>query len=329
MMLAADFLKPTKRQRSIKKMIATMTLNPCIDRTVFVRALQVGGHNVSHGVQIDPAGKGINVSIALKQWGLDTLCLGFHFTQGGRALTDRLHQAGVPFLFEEVPGPMRVNLKITDEISGQMTEINEPGSPVSGEAVEALMQKLREQLPRIDMLVLSGSAPASVPAGIYADMIRLARDQRIKTVLDTSGPLLRPGLAARPWLIKPNQLELETLLGQKITSVKQAAHMARELTRGGIEIVCVSLGSRGAVLAAGEEAWFSPCADIPVRGRQGAGDAMVAGLCMAAMEQLSPADMLRCAAAAAHASLLLPGTQMCTREGLLQMLPGIQVRAAL
>jgi len=302
-------------------MITTVTLNPCIDRTVYVDTLKVGDHNVSSGFQTDASGKGINTSMLLKQLGYDTLCLGFAFSNGGDALRDKLDAAGISYILEDVDGELRMNLKITELSRGRMTEINEKGSPVPDAAVSAVLEKLRAHVPHTDILVVSGSAPANVPADVYASMIRIAKSAGKKTVLDASDALLREGLKAKPWLIKPNKLELETLLGAKITSVERAAEMARDLARSGVELVCVSLGGKGAVLASEEEAWFSPCVDIPIRGVQGAGDSMVAGLCIAALEGLSLPDMLRYAVAAAHGSLIMPGTQMCTKDGFERMLP--------
>ena len=57
-------------------MILTVTLNPCIDRTVYLDRLTVGSYNRVQSTRSDPAGKGLNVSIVLKNLNEDTLCTG-------------------------------------------------------------------------------------------------------------------------------------------------------------------------------------------------------------------------------------------------------------
>ena len=51
-------------------MILTVTMNPCIDKTVYLDELEVGAYNRVKNTRIDVAGKGLNVSTVLNH-----LCL--------------------------------------------------------------------------------------------------------------------------------------------------------------------------------------------------------------------------------------------------------------
>ena len=177
-----------------------------------------------------------------------------------------------------------------------------------------MLDLLRILLPDTELLVVSGSVPPGIRPTIYAEMIALARAAGVRTVLDASGELLRQGLAARPWLVKPNRLEMETLLGRPLPDLAAAGEAARSLLGNGTEVVCLSLGGDGALLADTDGTWFCGNLDIPVLGVQGAGDSMVAGLCAAHRQGLSGAEMLQWGVAAAHASLILPGTELCRAE---------------
>ena len=144
--------------------------------------------------------------------------------------------------------------------------------------------------------------------------------------MDAEGDLLREGLKAKPYLIKPNLFELETVLDEKITSPYEAAKAAKRLLDDGIKIVCVSLGSDGAVILDTDEAYYAPGLKVKVRGTTGAGDSMLAGLCLAHEEGLGLEDMLRYGIAASTASVMKEGTLLCTKEEFDGMLPKVRIK---
>ena len=108
-------------------MITTVTLNPCIDRTVYVDTLTVGGHHRAQQSLSQVGGKGLNVSTVLAHLGVDTLCTGLNYTGDAAVIPSMLERQQIPGRFLEVPGRLRVNLKLTER-SGRMTEINEQGT---------------------------------------------------------------------------------------------------------------------------------------------------------------------------------------------------------
>ncbi len=310
-------------------MITAITLNPCIDRTVWLEKFEQGAHNRAVSTHCDVSGKGINVNIVLQHLGIETSCLSLLHSDGGAAVQELMDSLNIPFVGVKVPGSLRINLKLTETGNGRMTEINEGGSAVDEHTTGRVMRGLDELLPHTDILVASGSVPPGFPDDIYANMVERAREHNVRTLLDCADLLLRKGLASRPWAVKPNKYELERLSGRTIGSLEQAASLSGELSSAGVEIVCLSLGKDGAMLTAQNETWFSPGLDIEVRGVQGAGDSMVAGLCAAAVRGLGLPDMLKYGVAAAHASLLREGTLLCERECFEQLLGEITVQKIL
>ncbi len=306
-------------------MITTVTLNPCTDRTVELKNLTLGEYNLVDTARSDVSGKGINVSVVLHNLGIPTKALFLDYEKGGGTLKDFLNEKEIPFSAVSASGEMRMNLKLTDTAQGVLTEVNERGAPVDERTLNALLTELSGLLKETDILVVTGSVPPGIPEDIYGIMIRMAENAHVKTVLDASGELFRKGITAHPWLVKPNQFELETYFREKTTSPRQAILMAKKLLSDGAETVCLSLGKEGAALISREESWYSPGIEITPQGFQGAGDSLVAGLCAAYLKGYPMKEQLRWAVAAAHASLILSGTQLCRRQDFEIMLKKIPV----
>lgn len=306
-------------------MVLTVTLNPCIDRTVKVEGFAAGGTNRVLASRCDVGGKGINVSIALKNLGEDTRCLGLNFKQNGTLLPDILKNRGIGCDFVEADGVLRTNIKIFDIRTGEMSELNEKGSKIGPDVLGAFESILERSLPKASLLILDGSVPPGVPATYYRTLMKRAAWHGVRTVLDARGELLMEGIREHPCLIKPNREELEEAAGEHIASRRDAVRAARRLIGLGAGMVCASLGRDGALLITAEEAYFSAGADVPVRGLQGAGDSLVAGMSYAMVRSLPPPEILRHGVAAAHGSLIREGTQLCTRGDFIKMLPRISV----
>ena len=306
-------------------MVTAVTLNPCVDHTLMVSALVPGGHHETVRTHEDISGKGINVNKVLRHLGVETKAVGFDYVGSGSRLRDCLRDCGIPFESIPTEGRLRINTKIFDMARSEMTEINSKGSPVSQTDVERLTEVFTEALADTGILVLDGSVPPGVPDTIYRTMTQLAHARKIPVILDASGTLMKKGLEARPEVIKPNREEAEQLLGRSVRSLQDAVSACRAFLDLGIGAVCLSLGKEGALYGTPEGTWFSPGLDIEVKSLQGAGDSMVAGICVGMMKGLSGADILRSAAAAAHGSILLEGTELCSAEDYNRLMKCIQV----
>ncbi|MBQ9098736.1 MAG: 1-phosphofructokinase family hexose kinase [Clostridia bacterium] len=294
-------------------MIATVTANPCVDKTVTVPAFDLYRMNRVRVISTDLSGKGINVSKVLRALGAETLCTGFDFCEGDVSpLATDLERDGIAHDLIRVPGALRVCTKIFDESRKHTIEVNERGKAVTSHDGERLLAKIVEVAKRSDFLTLSGSLPQGLDNAFYARCMQqlrlLAPDCRI--VVDGEGELLRMALDAAPYLIKPNIHEFESTFACKIDRISQLDQTVQELFgRYGVEMICVSLGEKGAYLATRGEAYVADPVQVEVRSLQGAGDSMVAGICMAAQQGMAPADMLRFGVAAAGATISTAGTR--------------------
>lgn len=207
-------------------MIYTVTFNPSLDYIVAVDDFRTGRTNRTVSEQLLPGGKGINVSIVLKNLSTPSVALGFQAGFVGEELMKRLDELGITHDFIRLPkGNSRINVKLTS-IEG--TEINGMGPDIGPEAVLELFERL-DRLQAGDVLVLAGSIPASLSASIYKDMMVRLEKRGILVVVDASGPLLRNVLEQHPFLIKPNHHELGELFGVTLSDREAVIHYARKL----------------------------------------------------------------------------------------------------
>lgn len=280
-------------------MIYTITLNPSLDYFVTVEHFELGRTNRTVSEQILPGGKGLNVSVMLKNLGMDSTALGFTAGFAGKEIIRRIEEQGIHnglTWLEE--GNSRINVKIKN-VEG--TEINGIGPAIPGEELDKLLAHVC-QLKSGDFLVIAGSIPASVPNNIYVKLMEAA-GKGVEVIVDAAGSLLRQVLPYKPFLIKPNHHELGDLFGVEIKERSEAIPYAKKLQEEGARNVLVSLAGKGAVLVAEDGCIFEM--DAPkgqVKNAVGAGDSMVAGFLTGWLEEKSYEFAFRMGVCAGSAS---------------------------
>ncbi|MDO4490028.1 MAG: 1-phosphofructokinase [Lachnospiraceae bacterium] len=256
-------------------MLYTVTFNPSLDYIVGVENFRLGRTNRTAEELILPGGKGINVSIVLKNLGFETTALGFTAGFVGEEIKRRVEELGIISHFIDVEeGVSRINVKLKS-IEG--TEINGMGPKISEEKVEQLMQQL-ETLTSEDCLFLSGSIPPSMPDDMYSRIMKRFQDKGCRIVVDAAKDLLLNVLAYHPFLIKPNNHELEEIFGVELNTRESVIEYGRKLQQMGAVNVLISMAGDGAVLIAEDgEVYSSPAPEGTVVNAVGAGDSMAAG----------------------------------------------------
>lgn len=261
--------------RKEDKVIYTVTFNPSIDYIVSVDDFTLGMTNRTSSEMMFAGGKGINVSIVLKNLGFNNTALGFIAGFTGDEISTRLKESGINTDFIKVEnGISRINLKLKS-IDG--TEINGMGPDITKENVEKLKSKI-EHLKDGDVLVLAGSIPSCIPDDIYRNIMKMLEGKRVMVVVDATSSLLMNVLEYKPFLIKPNQHELGDIFGVTFKTREEVIPYARRLKDMGAVNVLISMGGKGAVLVADDNRVYM--ADAPhgtLKNSVGAGDSMVAG----------------------------------------------------
>lgn len=308
-----------------KSMIGTITLNPCIDKTLTINGFTFGGMNRVQEKRSDISGKGVNVSIVLSQIGYKVKTVGISYECSIEILREGLRDIGVEYEGTIVPGVMRENMKIYDVESNLTTEFNQKGDYVSRQQLEVFTRYLWGVLDELDILVVTGSVPQGVPNNYYYRLIRMAKEKNVTCILDAEGGIMLEGIAAGPYLIKPNLYEFKTAFGLKTNNMKEILFICRSIIKQGVKMVCLSMGCEGAIIVDSKEAYICNPTPTNVKSTQGAGDSLVAGICIAIEEKLDMKEMLRCGVAAAQGSLIREGTQLCRKEEFLDFKDLIKV----
>lgn len=258
-------------------MIYTVTFNPSLDYFVNVNNLKSGIVNRATDESLTVGGKGINVSLALRELGNESLALGFVAGFTGNYIREKMIELGLNFHFFEVAGRSRINVKVR---SNNETDINGEGANISDSDVDKLITELKSLLKKGDWLILSGSVPSSLNHTIYADVIDKLKDlEGVYVVVDSHGKLLTDTLKYHPFLIKPNIYELCEIFGlSTVPDTDGIFEYARQLQKMGAKNVIVSLGSAGAaMITESNQEFYVRAAGGHLVNSVGAGDSMIAG----------------------------------------------------
>jgi len=245
-------------------MIVTVTLNPAIDHTLVLPKFVAGDTIRVKSVRSDPGGKGINVSRVIHELGGESLAMGFAPGGLGRYIEQTLNAQGIACDFLLTRGEVRTNITILDESRHMNTILSDPGPETDPRYVNELKTRLRKRLRPGDWLVVAGSIPPPLDAGVYTDLIEEATAIGAHTVLDSDGAALAAGAAAHPEMLKGNRRELERLLGRHLDDEESTLDGARQVHDAGVNQVVVTRGREGSLAVADSEyLGGSPLASAP------------------------------------------------------------------
>ena len=261
-------------------MIYTITFNPALDYITQVENFKIGEINRTKTETILPGGKGLNVSIVLKNLEIENTALGFVAGFTGEELIRKIESQGVKTDFVKVEkGITRINIKISsmNENMIEETALNGMGPQITNDDTKTLMEKIQNMTAE-DIVILSGSIPQNISTDIYDKICKSLSEKEITFIVDSTQELLMTVLKYKPFLIKPNKEELEETLNCKISTKEDIVNAAKELKKMGAQNVLVSLGNDGALLLTEEnETYYSKAPKGEVVNTVGSGDSMVAG----------------------------------------------------
>jgi 1-phosphofructokinase len=256
--------------------VLTVTLNPALDLAIRVAPIKLGEVNRTESTRIDAGGKGINVARVLQGLGHDVTVSGLLGADNETTFVRAFATWGLHDTFIRVPGETRINAKLS-EPDGRVTDLNGPGPRIPAHSLEALTERLWTLLPGLDAIAICGSLPPNVTPTQLAELITVIRQFRVPVWLDTSGPALLSGLAARPTGVKPNETELAEWAGRPLDTPEARLHAALRLNAEGVDDVLLSAGADGVIWARRCNALIATSPRVQVVSTVGAGDTLLAG----------------------------------------------------
>ena len=302
-------------------MIYTITFNPAVDLVIQVPNCQLGTLNRSMGEEYVAGGKGINMSIVLKRLGVDNIATGFLGGFTGKFIEEFLEKEGVITHFISVDGTTRINVKVKGEVE---TEINAAGPNVDAEKFQQLMNYFEDVLKEGDIVFLAGNAAPGLDETSYVEIAKLCHARGVKLVLDTTKTSLLACLPYQPFMIKPNQHELEELFGVNIQTQEEMLNYAFKLQEKGARNVLVSCGGDGAFLVSETGQVFA--SNVPTGkliNSVGAGDSMLAAFMVKFIETSDYRKSFKQGAASGSATAFSVG--IATRELIEELIPQIEI----
>jgi 6-phosphofructokinase 2 len=292
--------------------IVTLTMNPAIDLSAGFERLVPEEKLRCQAATYAPGGGGINVARAIHALGGDALAL---FPAGGppgELLKRLLDAEGVRHRALPIAAWTRTNLNTQEMVTGRQFRFLMPGASLAEAEWRAVLATLATLSPAPRYLVVSGSLPPGVPVDFYAQVAPRAARAGTKVILDTSGEPLRRAVEHGVHLLKPSRREFEELTGEKTTDDARLRAAARRLIDARrCEILVLSLGADGVVWASASGGGRLRAPRVPVRSTVGAGDSLVAGIVLALSEGRALPDAIAHGVAAATASVMNPGTELC------------------
>ncbi|BBF92187.1 1-phosphofructokinase [Blastochloris tepida] len=307
--------------------VVTVTLNPAIDLTITLDHFVIGTVQRATAAVSTCGGKGINVAGCLADWGIRVVATGVLGRANDGTFAEFFAAKGIADRFVRTPGETRTNIKIADRTSGETTDVNLPGLRVPAVAFDAVRKMLMDSVAPGRPVVLAGSLPETLPETAWARLAADLRGREARIVLDTSGGPLAAALKANVPIhaVKPNHVELEAVIGRPLTGTGELVEAARTLLARGLALVVVSRGAEGALFVDSETALAARLPAKAALSTVGAGDAMVAGIVAALIEDAPIERIARLSTAFAASKLDRIGPYLGPAEDIERLAAAVSV----
>lgn len=288
--------------------IMTLTLNPCIDRTLWVE--DFGGNPVR--IEKMSGGKGINVARVLTALHEDCIAVTYSAGKAGLEFEDLARSEGINLVAVPVEGETRTIDTYVQTSDCEQKVVREAGPALSDEEIDQIRNTVLARLPGCAVLAVCGSASCPGGARLIRELIACAKSMGVRTLLDANGEALTEGTKAIPDVLKINEAELAQLLGASDDLMHPEA--SRLTTEQGIGRVILTLGEKGCVQYLWEQASFCPAPKIACINAVGSGDCFTAAWLHAQLRGFSDDGALMIASAAGAANAMQFPAAKITKE---------------
>ncbi|TCO73671.1 1-phosphofructokinase family hexose kinase [Marinisporobacter balticus] len=287
-------------------MITTVTLNPAIDRAYVINDFKPNKKYHIHvdDVKITAGGKGLNVARVTSILGEKVNATGFLGGYSGKFIEEELEKLDIYTSFVQINESSRIFTAIVDPLNNTETIVAEKGPVVTKKELNAFVKEFIKILKYSEIIVAAGSVPKGLPKTIYGDMVKIAKDNNVRMIIDVRGNYLEEAIKAKPFMIKPNLEELEELVGYKLDSDYKIIFECKHICKQGIDVVGISLGDEGAIFVTKEGAYKVCAPKAAAINSVGCGDAFVAGFAVSIYRENNLEEAFKMAVAAGTANVI-------------------------
>jgi 1-phosphofructokinase len=306
-------------------MIYTVTFNPALDKTVTIENFTLNEVNRVLSVRKDAGGKGINVSKMLYKLGEISCAMGFLGLDTGKYIENELKQEGIQTCFVRTNVETRTNLKVVDPLNKTFTDINEPGGQVLESDIRKLENSLLSMVEPGDIVVFSGRVANGMDESIVKEWGIHCKQKGARVFVDAEGNTLKLAIEARPYLIKPNLDELESISGKKLDNREAMILECEKIIKSGVSIVVLSLGGDGALFVNEQNQFYIKALDVQVKSTVGAGDSMMAAFAYGVHNNLDFEETAKLSMAVSGVKVTCEGTKMPDKELINKLLGRVNI----
>jgi len=292
--------------------IVTLTLNPAIDGAEEAEQVRPIRKIRTWAERYDPGGGGINAARVIEELGGSALAIYLSGGVTGPILDELVQASGIESWRIPIASQTRISHTVHETSSGLEFRFVPGGPSVTREEWQACLSMLEGI--EGDYLLASGSLPRGVPSDFYGQVAALAARKGVRFVLDTSGEALRQAAGKGLSLIKPSLGELEDLIGRTLPTPQDQDSALRDLiATGAAEIIALTLGRDGAVLATGDTLLRIEGVKVTPKSAVGAGDSFLGAMTLGLAQGRPVEEAFTLGMAAGTAAVLTAGTELCRR----------------
>ncbi|MGM9988118.1 MAG: ribokinase [Bacillaceae bacterium] len=226
-----------------------------------------------------PGGKGANQAYALGKLGGNVGMIGaVGKDQYGDRLLDNLKSVGVDTsgveILETAPTG-NAFITVNEQGENSIIVIQGANSMLSTEMID----KHIEMIDECDMVIMQ----LEIPLEVVSYVVKLAKERNKRVLLDPAPARcdIPNELFQHIDIVKPNETELQTLVGRQLTSKEDLVSGARELLNRGIKTVIVTLGGEGSLFVTKDFVKEFPANKVDVVDTTAAGDSFTAAVSIA------------------------------------------------
>lgn len=294
--------------------ILTITINPSIDKTIWVKHLVPEKKMRALNSEVEPGGGGVNVARALNYLGTSATAMYFYGGFSGLEFNKLMEIEGVNTSIVKIEGETRTNIMAIDNSTNLEYRFGIDGPSIHDEELNRMLQ-LIENSDAYDFIVLSGSLPSTVPTNFYNSIAKIASQKKSKLIVDTSGEALKNLVKENIYLLKPNIGELAVLCGVEKINKEDVVKYAQDFLHKHIcNAIAVSMGKDGAYLVTNDEVYYQQTPKVEVKSTVGAGDCMVAGMVLSLTKNEPWQNVLKMGVACGSAATMYSGYGLCKKE---------------
>jgi 1-phosphofructokinase family hexose kinase len=309
-------------------MITTVTLNPAIDITMELSHFVANEYNPVEKVYRIPGGKGINISKAIRVFDIDTMALGFLGGHAGHFVAEQLREYGITTNFWHIEEETRTNVIVIEQDKKTHTLLSDLGPKITEHDLQRFIAIFSRVMAQSKIVAISGSLPKDVPSDIYRQLIEIAHEKNVRTILDAPDVSFEKGLEAKPFLAKPDlRASKNRIFNKQVDSQETAINIAHEIVNRGVQIAVISYQDTKDIIATSDKIWLAESVNQQAVNIVGTAEAVIAGFAIKLVREKSEdmEDIIKFAMACGLASALTDEEEFHTKEDVKKCLSFIKV----